>query len=76
MSTYTAADGASWQSWPELLPRFRLHDEITAEATVDVQALVLSGTASCFLTYWGDGSEAGVGEVVLWSDTACVGGTA
>ena len=71
VSTYTASDGASWQSWPELHASvFDCISEITAEATVDVKALVLSGTASCFLTSWGDGSEAGVGEVVLWSDTA------
>ena len=70
VSTYTASDGASWQSWPELHASvFDCIREITAEATVDVKALVLSGTASCFLTSWGDGSEAGVGEIVLWSDT-------
>jgi gluconokinase len=70
VSTYTSADGASWQSWPELHASvFDCISEITAAATVDVKALVLSGTASCFLPSWGDGSEAGAGEVVLWSDT-------
>jgi gluconokinase len=70
VSTYTAADGASWQSWPELHSSvFGCIREVTAHASVDVKALVLSGTASCLMTSWGDGSKACVGEVVLWSDT-------
>ena len=67
---FTAPDGASWQSWPELHESlFDCVRAVMADAAVEVRALAMSGTASCLVTSWDDGGQRHVGEVVLWSDT-------
>ena len=71
--THTAPDGASWQEWPELRSSvLQCARHITGEGGVKVEALVLSGTASCLVASWRGDGEPRAGEVILWSDTRAV----
>ncbi len=71
--THAASDGASWQSWPDLYSSaLDCARQVAGDSGVKVLALVLSGTASCLVTSWTEGTEVRTSDVVLWSDTRAV----